>query len=210
MRALDHAWIDQNLKILDSISSRTNWRLFRPTQEVYTRLESGEEVDLQNVTDMIGRHLHLMLTPKAQYEWGLKLPSHAAGMIRAPGTKLSSIDIPFSCVGKPLLIGAILAHELSHQLLALHGIWHADEEENERLTDLAAFAAGLGKLVLNGMCEEANGEAPTALVLGYLTPELNIYSYRRVNSARLVNKEEAQSELASDVALKVQRESAES
>jgi hypothetical protein len=209
MRALDHAWIDQNLRLLDSISSRPSWRLFRPTKEIYARLESGEETDLQDVTDMIGRHLNLLLVPQANYEWGLKLPSHAAGMIRAPGTKLSSIDIPFSCVGKPLLIGAILAHELSHQLLALNGIWHDDEEENERLTDLAAFATGLGKLVLNGMCEEANGEAPTALVLGYLTPELNIYAYRTVNSSRLVSRDEAQSDIASDVVLKVRGDSFE-
>src|SRR3954469_4524709 len=114
MPELDQGWIDRNLGILDPICSGRSWRLFRPTKQAYGLLESGEEAELQQVTDMIGKHLGLLIIPKAEYEWGIKLPTHAAGMIRAPGTRLSSIDIPFSCVGKPLLIGAILAHELSH------------------------------------------------------------------------------------------------
>lgn len=200
MAELDYAWVREELERLHSRWSQHKWwALFQPTSTVYGKLESGEDSDLQAVTNLIGQHLRLAQIPPAQYEWGLRMPLHVAGEIRSPGTVVSLIRIPFFYVGKPYAIGAILAHEMSHQLLALEGIWYPDEDKNERLTDLASFAAGLGKLVLNGLSTEASGIPGLYTALGYLEPELKLYAYQLVNKQYGVSVSDSTTHLAEDV-----------
>jgi hypothetical protein len=168
----DREWVRRQLSRLASVyDAKWRWQLFEPSSDLYMLLENGEDETLQAVVDRIVRHLHLPAAPTARYEWGLRMVPEAAGDIRigcdAPGVSL--IRVPFFHVGRPYAVGSILAHELSHQLNAVDGIWESGREENERLTDLSAIGAGLGKLVLNGMSAQACDIPGTAFRLGYLT-----------------------------------------
>jgi hypothetical protein len=108
------------------------------------------------------------------------MPASAAGRIHIKSADSSKIQIPLFYVGKPFALGAILAHELTHQLLALHGIWDKNEAENEQLTDAASFMAGLGKLVLNGSISEIAAETGETELLGYLDLPARIDLYNRI------------------------------
>jgi hypothetical protein len=74
----------------------------------------------------------------------------AAGQIRFNRGLRSHIQIPLFYVGKPHALGAILAHELSHEVLTEESITDDSIDELEMLTDLTSIALGLGMLVLNG------------------------------------------------------------
>ncbi|MBA3036819.1 MAG: M13 family metallopeptidase [Desulfobacterium sp.] len=77
----------------------------------------------------------------------------------------------------PLIMGAILAHELTHHFLDSKGIRLSDEEENEKLTDLATSYIGLGKLTVNGYDpiswtqRKKNGSVTWNYRVGYLSSE---------------------------------------
>ena len=63
------------------------------------------------------------------------------------------IEISDQLVKFPRAVLATLAHEVTHKYLHTHGIWLEDLLENERMTDTAAIANGLGLLMLDG-CED--------------------------------------------------------
>jgi hypothetical protein len=201
-----HEWVR---KELEGVRARTDpnrlWRLFEPTNAIYEKLRTGEDADLEHVNSLIGRHLCLPHTPMVRYEWGLKLSPQAVGDIKLPGSVVSLIRVPFSCLGKPYLIGAVLAHEMSHQWLFLNGISYDDEDMNEKLTDLTAFAIGLGKLMLNGISKEASGLQGLALKLGYLEPELMLYAYEICNKWNGISLRESTKLLNNDVLLMVRK-----
>jgi hypothetical protein len=73
------------------------------------------------------------------------------------------------------VLGAVLAHELTHELLASRGIWLQDQTENELLTDLACISLGAGKLVLNGSVLAAGPRSD--VVVGYLPLDLRCMAY---------------------------------
>jgi hypothetical protein len=167
----------QRLKIL---GDRPNWSLFEPSQDFYSRLTSGEDADLVAAAKAITDHIAIPPLLAVTYEWGLLMPASAAGRIHIKSVDSSKIQIPLFYVGKPFALGAILAHELTHQLLALHGIWDKNEAENEQLTDAASFMAGLGKLVLNGSISEIAAETGETELLGYLDLPTRIDLYNRI------------------------------
>jgi hypothetical protein len=141
----------------------------------------------------------------ARYEWGLKLSPQAIGDIKLPGSDLSLIRVPFTCLGKPYLIGAVLAHEMTHQWLFLNGISYDDEDMNEKLTDLTSFVIGLGKLMLNGLSKEASGLQCLSLKLGYIEPELMLYAYEIVNKWNGISLRESTKLLCEDVLVMVRK-----
>ena len=108
-------------KKLDGLRSRSrsdcHWALFEPTDAVYEKLGTGEDSDLEDVGILIGKHLCLTHIPLVRYEWGLKLSPQAVGQIKLQEVAVSTISVPFFCVGKRYLVGAVLAHEMSHQWL---------------------------------------------------------------------------------------------
>lgn len=71
-------------------------------------------------------------------------------MIRYDGPLRSRIQIAITNKHTPFIMGAILAHELTHHVLANKNIGYPNVEENERFTDFATVFLGLGKLTLNG------------------------------------------------------------
>lgn len=203
--------VQQELKNLEEVVSRiAPWSLLSPTQEIYDKLVSGDEHDLQAVVNLMAHHLKISRIPIAKYEWSLKIPAHAAGEIRNPGAEVSVIRIPFAFVGKAYAIGAILAHEMSHQFLAIAGIWYPDVGNNEKLTDLASLAIGFGKFVLNGLALEASGVEGMAVVLGYIEPETKMLAYLHSCHLHGVRLSDSTSHLAKDVALQLEQFSSRS
>jgi hypothetical protein len=202
----NYAWLHKELDYQRSLlHSNCPWSLFESTNAVYDKLGTGEDKDLVDVSNLIGRHLCLTHVPLVRYEWGLKLSPQAVGQIKLPGTVASIISVPFFCVGKPYLVGAVLAHEMSHQWLFLRGIWYDDEDINEKVTDLTSFTTGLGKLVLNGLSREASGVQDMALKLGYLELELMLYAYHIINKWNGISQTHSEKHLKEDVMTMVRK-----
>jgi hypothetical protein len=180
------------LKILSArieSSKRSTWTVFEPTLTFYRRLESGDDNDLEMAADEIGRHLEILTLPYVTYEWGLKMKPEVAGQIKYGGGLRSQIQIPLYYVGKPDALGGILAHELTHEFLALQNIKSTNMDETEPLTDLTSIALGLGKLVLNGTVSALLPSTGESHILGYLSPELKVYAFMQVNQQHKIPKE---------------------
>lgn len=163
---------------------------FEPTEDIYKKLESGDESDLQYVASSIAIHIGVISIPTVKYDWGLKMEPEVAGQIRS-AIYLPYIQIPFFYVGKKYALGGILAHEMTHALLYSRGISLEDSKENELLTDLTAVFVGLGKLLLNGYLDEGGG-------LGYLSPDLIAYCLKKVCILYVVDIETAMENLTSE------------
>ena len=198
---MDKGWVDGWLTVLDLLvktREQAGWSLFGPTPDFYEKLQSGDDGDLRSATAQVGKHLGITCTPSVRYEWGLKMNPDAAGQIAFRDTARSRIQIPLFYVGKPYPLGAIIAHELTHEVLALQLIPNAEAHEREPLTDLASIALGLGKLVLNGTVHEAAPSTGEVGILGYLDLHLKGYAYRRVNEHHHVPESLAAQHLADD------------
>jgi hypothetical protein len=196
---MDATWIDQRLAYLSHhfIPVTQSWTLFNPTPQFYARLESGEDDDLVYASEQLACHLKLASHPSVTYEWGLRLDPQIAGQIQLKRglQSRSHIQIPLFCVGKPEALGAILAHELSHEAVAQEQLVCANLEELEYLTDLTSLVLGLGKLVLNGIDIEVGIQTGEVQSLGYLKPELKAYAYEKVKQLHQVSDKTAYSNL---------------
>ena len=145
MKDVNCEWIMKEMFKVKRVNQIINsFKLFEPTKEFYNLLASGEQNDLENATNIIANHISLPNFPKVKYDWSLSISIDAIGQIKNSGTEISEITIPFSIVGKPYIIGATLAHEISHQLLALNNVYYKNLDENEKLTDFTSIAVGLG------------------------------------------------------------------
>lgn len=188
------AWVDTYLRDINArlgLNHMANWSLFEPTPQFYARLDTGDDGDLQTVVLEIGLHIGLSILPQADYELSLKMSPEVAGEIRFHAGSPSHIRIPLYYVGKPHELGTILAHEVIHQRLALCNMPVCTEEEYEKITDLASFALGLGKLVLNGTVYDTVAGTGEARTLGYLSPWTKAYAYALVNRLHRVSDHEA-------------------
>jgi len=194
---MNREWIDEKLKMLAlklrdlsvaSVDSRKFF--FEPTEDVYEKLESGDESDLWHVASSIAMHLRIILVPTVRYDWGLKMEPEVAGQIRRDFYP-DYIQIPFFYVGKKYSVGGILAHELTHALLFSRGVSLVDSNENEFFTDLTAVFVGLGKLLLNGYLDEGGG-------LGYLSPELIAYCLKKICHVYTIDLKTALGNLTSE------------
>jgi hypothetical protein len=183
-------WVEQKIAFLSSRigSFRANCGEFNfePTDQIYDKLESGEELDLQFAAMQIGKHLGLTTIPLLSYEWGIKMDLEIAGQIN---TNTGTIRIPFYYVGKKYPLGTILAHEMTHAFLYSNRIWLDDVLLNEMFTDLSAVFLGLGKIYLNGVISEGNDCGTESMKLSYLSPWLIGYCYNRINQLRSIDEE---------------------
>ena len=197
---MDEQWVNKWLEILGLSLNKAGdlFKPFEPSRDFYDALLSGEDHDLEVGAEHVGRHLGLAAVPSAAYEWGLKMKPEVAGQIKLADDRRNAIQIPLSSIGKPYFLGAILAHELTHDLLYCSGITCPNLEELERLTDLAAIAVGLGKLILNGIITELLPGTGQAVTLGYLSPDLTAYAFKVVNKRHLVSDADARKNLAAE------------
>jgi len=199
---MDKGQLDQLLDTVHqhlSLNACSQWKLFDPTTVFYAKLETGEDADLEYVSHSICEHLGIVSAPLISYELNLRMQAHTAGEIRyVPGHR-SQIRIPLSAIGKPHPLGAILAHELTHEFLFQRAAFWANGEHHEEITDLASIALGLGKLVLNGMTGPSGFGAPEIEVLGYISPESKVYAYQRIIAIHSVPDSESRINLTADV-----------
>ncbi len=134
---------------------------FDPTPGFYGFIAQGITDDLNEAMRMLGKHIGSPSAPIIEDWRGPANPlvtedqdwafdDEPPGLIRYDGPHRSRIQIAITNKHSPLIMGAILAHELTHHYLANKGICYLDVEENERLTDLATAYLGLGKPTFNG------------------------------------------------------------
>lgn len=200
-------WVDQQIKKLIhtlGLFETGEPFLFEPTAKYYACLASGENAELQEAFNLLGQHpavrtfAHPTL-PRACYLSPGKGSPGIAGLIRFQKRETTEIQIPFPFIGEACLLGAILAHEISHFFLLNQGIALPTAFENERFTDLGAVFLGFGKLLLNGKAGEL-GEGTGLLVeLGYLSFDLILYAYRAVNVQRNIDASVANRNLSPEV-----------
>lgn len=189
---MNEEWIDRNLDFLfmklKDFNHNPDNVFFEPTDKIYNKLESGNEQDLQYVTNEISKYLGIINIPSAKYDWGIKMEPGVAGQIRN-ANHINSIQIPFFYVGRKYGVGCILAHEITHAFLYSKGIELTDLNENEMLTDLTSIFIGLGKFILNGQIMTLEEHLNESYIVGYLSPELIIYSYKKLIRIRSIKKE---------------------
>lgn len=193
-----YLWIDHEL---DQLYNRWHprWRMFEPSAEFWRRLGTEKTADLQLAAYELGQHLHLFNIPIVAYQPSLLMGLEEAGVIDRSGSRASIIQIPFAYVGLPYAVGAILAHEMTHQQLAEQQLGYLKVSENERFTDLASIANGLGKLVLNGLSEQAQAFSVEDTLFGYISSDEKVYAYRRVCEQYNLSLEHMKSSLLKEV-----------
>lgn len=134
---------------------------FEPTPGFYGFLAQGSTEALNEGIKMLARHIGSLNYPVIEKWEGVTNPltklehdfaadNEPPGLIKYDGPYRSKIQLCITNKHSPFVMGAILAHELTHYYLFSKGILLADEIENERFTDLATVYLGLGKLTLNG------------------------------------------------------------
>lgn len=193
-----YPWIDLELEKLYQ-RWHPRWRLFEPSPAFWNLLSTEHDRDLQRATYQLGQHLNLLNIPQAEYTLSLLMNFGQAGGIRGSGSRTSSIEIPMAYVGLPYAVGAILAHEITHHYLAEYRLGYHKEAENERFTDLASLANGLGKLVLNGLSAQAQPYLVEDTAFGYISSEEKVYAYRKVCQQYKVPPAEMETNLLEDV-----------
>lgn len=148
-----------------------------------------------------------------------KMEVNHAGSINLNADKEVFIDIDRELLkrkkAKNVILG-VLAHEICHKLLFLHGLYMTENIKNEICTDLATLYVGFGELTLSGCkevdtwkTEQRNPDGSKTITkhtvtysTGYLTPEsyewayiLVAHSYGETNIER--GEYDAKSELSS-------------
>lgn len=159
-------WIDAQMAYLTShlgvykLESGEDF-FFDPAPGFYGFIAQGITDDLNEAMWMLGKHIGSPSVPIIEDWKGPANPlvtenqdwafdDEPPGLIRYDGPYRSRIEIAITNKHSPLIMGAILAHELTHHYLKNKGICCPDDGDNERLTDLATAYLGLGKLTLNG------------------------------------------------------------
>jgi hypothetical protein len=94
------------------------------------------------------------------------------------------IQVDFKFFDRPRHGTAVLAHELSHYVLNANGIRIEPREANERLTDVAMFVLGLGKVFLAGYQSGSEREYRAGHRLGYLRDDEYAFLDRYVTTPR--------------------------
>jgi len=121
---------------------------------------------------------------------GLRIPEmipsvKVAPLIEAAGQFVeesgwAKIVLSPTFAAKPSAVRAILCHEVCHYVLEANGIRYTDRKENERLTDIAMFVLGLGRVFLAGYQQHGRAEYRIGHRLGYLTDAEYRYLEREV------------------------------
>lgn len=158
-------WIERQIVFLNSHLGihklDSNNFFFEPTGGFYGFISQGRVEPLNEAMRMLADHLLSLSAPIIE-DWEgstdfLTTTSHDyssdsedPGFITYDGPHRSRIKIGFINKHSPYVMGAILAHELTHHFLFNKNIGYPDVMENERFTDFATVYLGLGKLTLNG------------------------------------------------------------
>ena len=163
---VNYSWIDSQFDYLNSrigiykLGSKDDF-FFDPTPGFYGFISQGTTKILNEGIKILSEYIGLTTRPIIEDWKGIADPlvtlSHdwtidngPAGLIKYIGPYHSRIELNVTNKHSPFIMGAILAHELTHHYLDTKNIRLSKTEDNEKLTDLATSFLGLGKLTLNG------------------------------------------------------------
>jgi hypothetical protein len=158
-------WIEKQIVFLNSnlgiYKLDSNNFFFEPTGGFYGFISQGRVEPINEAIRMLANHVLSLSVPIIE-DWegstdflttsnhDYSSDSENPGFITYDGPHRSRIKIGFINKHSPYVMGAILAHELTHHFLFNKNIGYPDVTENERFTDFATVYLGLGKLTLNG------------------------------------------------------------
>ena len=189
---INYSWIESQFAYLTSnvgiykLGSNEDF-FFDPTPGFYGFISQGTTKALNEGIKILADFIGIRTCPIIE-EWrGSSNPlvtiTHdwmadnvPAGLIKYHGPFHSKIELNITNKHSPYIMGAILAHELTHHYLDTKNVRLTETEDNEKLTDLTTSFLGLGKLTLNGYepisWELArNGQSTTYTYnVGYLSP----------------------------------------
>lgn len=192
---IDESWIDRQITLLTLNlgvirPKEGSEYVFNPTPGFYGFISQGNIDALNEAMGILANHLGYRYRPIVEPWTGQADPlstfdqnwidaekAEAPGLIRFSGSNHGRISISTLNKHSPHLVGAIMAHELTHHFLFSNKISYPDNRENERLTDFAAVFLGFGKLILNGYIPETRistthkGRGFYQYQLGYLSEE---------------------------------------
>jgi hypothetical protein len=158
-------WIDSQINYLTShlgiYRLNDDEFFFEPTPGFYGFISQGTTESLNEAIKILSNFIASPTAPIIEKWKGSENPltnsnydflsdDTPPGFIKYNGPYHSRIELNITNKHSPFIMGAILAHELTHHFLDSKNIHLTDVEENERLTDLATAYLGLGKLTLNG------------------------------------------------------------
>jgi len=180
---MNTTWIDEKIFWLTAIFNVDNslfFSNFNATPEIYSYFESSKTKDIQKVVEIISNKLEF-IAPSIEYDWDGNIDDDETRGIIGKGRILISM----MNTGDKYALSATTIHELMHYALMYRkNITLLDEEENEKITDLAAIVLGFGKIILNGKVLTSYYIKTT---LGVLTPKETAYAYKKICELRHTN-----------------------
>lgn len=147
-----------------------------PTGEILVG-ESALDLEAKKMLDYVGLGHYSPICRFTELEKG------TAGCIEMGGSGyVANIKIDKQYQGNTTIILAILAHEVCHKLIYLHGIDFPNMQiVNEVYTDLCTLYIGFGDLIIKGYKTISHeSDTTTTHMLGYLKYDMYIDSYEIV------------------------------
>jgi hypothetical protein len=189
-------------------------RLVLPTREFFTAPGGTDHATAEAVFDEVKRHMGMAGWPcrliRQEEDWdpnlgyGLVIEGAPAGPAGAFWTDSDVIEISYNpgMMGAPLAFISVLAHELSHYLLAKYvAAIPGGVELHELATDITAIYAGFGVLQLeSGWVAEGYQGGWSVGHLGYLSSESRAFALALFLTAKGIGINAADPYLSSDKA----------
>ncbi len=191
-------WVSRRLRDLSAallLPCPTRDGFLFPADPDFYRLCTDSVVTLQGAAKRILQHVGLTCDlVVVTFRSDLPHP----GRIEHDGSSFF-VEINSQHRGDGPALGAILAHECCHILVAARGVGRLGTVEDEVHVDLASILAGLGPLTLNGV-DESQQQRGDVIVLqqrsfGYLRAPLLCHAYARTASLLGLDRARAVSDL---------------
>jgi hypothetical protein len=164
------------LKKIECVIPMKEFRQYKPTQ-----ICSNQEITDKHLTSELYRMLDFVGLKGYEVEVGFsETDEGVAGTISSLSPyaydRKVHIDVSkkFTLNWKSCV--AVLAHELSHKVLYVNGIYEQDVQKNEIMTDISTLYLGFGDVVLDGYVSGSNMQ-----ILGYLTYDNYKVAYMIIN-----------------------------
>ncbi|MGM5484239.1 MAG: hypothetical protein ACQER9_04975 [Nanobdellota archaeon] len=192
---INEEWIKKEIAHLHAhigIYKPDNNFLFEPTKEFYKSISNGNFKSINIAIQQLSSHISCNVNPsfggwitESDYISNKQIIENnetniegKAGLIYSNDRYNSKIQINERYKSHPIIIGAILAHEITHHSLMEKKLYYyKNKDKNENFTDLAAIFFGFGKLLLNGYLKSSEK-------IGYISHENLAYSNIKICNFR--------------------------